>query len=120
MKKDEKGKTMESKNTKKTHQKSPDNDNKRTGKTDHGTGNKLIENMNRENRKGKGKMESQNTKTHPKLSDSMTSENKPIGKSDYGIGAKLLIQNIMNDSTPSDKQSKEKGKVHANSKGPKK
>jgi len=49
-KKDEKGKgkeTTESKNTKKTHQKSPDNDNKRTGKTDPGTVDKLRENMNR-------------------------------------------------------------------------
>ena len=82
-KKDEKGKgkeTTESKNTKKTHQKSPDNDNKRTGKTDPGTGDKWIQNMNRSS----------------------------TGKSDYGIG------------TQSDKQYKEKGKVHANSKGPKK
>ena len=47
-------------------------------------------------------MESQNIKTHPKLSDSMTSENKLIGKSDNGIGAKL-IQN-MNDSTQSDQR----------------
>jgi len=60
--KDEKGKekeTMEGNNTKKTHQKSPDNDNKRTGRTDPGAGEnkpigksdngigaKLIQNMN--------------------------------------------------------------------------
>jgi len=48
MKKDEKGKdkeTMESKNTKKTHQKSPDNDNKGTKKTDAGTGDRWIQNV---------------------------------------------------------------------------
>ena len=47
-KKDEKGKgkeTTESKNTKKTHQKSPDNDNKDTKKSDPGTGDRWIQNV---------------------------------------------------------------------------
>ena len=57
-----------------------------------------------------GKDEKGKGKADPGIFDRLTENmnRSSTGKSDYGIG------------TQSDKQSKEKGKVHANSKGPKK